>query len=468
VSQTTRRGIVANDLLVQGGTVVTGGTRARADVLIEDGRIVALGEIEPPAGARRLDADACLVLPGAVDVHTHIFGRVAEDTTSALHGGTTALVSFIPEAPGERPAEIVRRMIADEIPDAAIDVGIHGVVWEPEAYRRGDLGDLAALGVTSVKLWLAYRELGIMADDAQAFAVMREAADEGVLVQAHCENGHLASALCDEFATSGRTELRHHGQARPPLLEAEAVHRFLAIARLTGATAYVVHVSGAAALAEIVRARAQGTNAYAEACAHHLAFDDHEYEGESAARFLMTPPLRTEADRRALWEALRNGALDSYASDHSHLTLGDKLAGGDDFTLVEPGVPGVEARLAVGFTCGVETGLLTVERLVEAACAAPARIFGLHPRKGAIAPGSDGDVVVWDPSVQWTLTADRLHDGLDYTPYEGITMQGAPRAVVVAGEVAIEEGRELERARPAGYLSRERCRAVHEAPSARS
>jgi dihydropyrimidinase len=272
--------IVGTDLLVQGGTVVTGGTRALADVLIEDGRIVALGEIDPPAGVRRLEADACLVLPGAVDVHTHVFGRIAADTTSALHGGTTTLVSFIPEAAGERPPETVRRMIADEIPDAAIDVGIHGVVWEPEAYRRGELREMAELGVTSVKLWLAYRELGIMADDAQAFAVMREAADEGVLVQAHCENGYLIDALRDEFATSGRTELRYHGRARPPLLEAEAVHRFLAIARLTGATPYVVHVSGAAALAEIARARAQGANAYAEACAHHLAFDDHEYEGE--------------------------------------------------------------------------------------------------------------------------------------------------------------------------------------------
>jgi dihydropyrimidinase len=459
---------MANDLLVQGGTVVTGGTRARADVLIEEGRIVALGEVEAPADVRRIEADGCLVLPGAVDVHTHVFGRIAADTTSALHGGTTTLVSFSPEASGERPAETVRRMIADEIPDAAIDIGIHGVVWEPEAYRRGDLADLAELGATSVKLWLAYRELGIIADDAQTFAVMREAADEGVLVQAHCENGYLVGALRDEFAASGRTELSRHGAARPQLLEAEAVHRFLAIARLAGADAYVVHVSGAAALAEILRARAEGGTVHAEACAHHLAFDEREYDGANAARYLMTPPLRREDDRRALWDGLESGALDVYASDHSHMTLGEKLAGGDDFTLVEPGVPGVEARLAVGFTLGVESGLLTPERLVEAACSAPARIFGLHPRKGSIAPGSDGDVVVWDPSVRWTLTPDRLHDGLDYTPYEGIVIRGAPRAVVVAGEVAVEEGRELERTRPARYLHRERRRGVREASPARA
>jgi dihydropyrimidinase len=451
---------VANDLLVRGGAVVTGGMRTRADVLIEDGRIVALGELDPPRGVRRLDADGCLVLPGAVDVHTHVFGRIAEDTTSALHGGTTTIVSFNPEATGERPAETARRMIADEIRDAAIDVGIHGVVWEPDSYRRGDIHDLAELGVTSVKLWLAYRELGIMADDAQTFAVMREAADAGVLVQAHCENGYLAAALKDEFAAAGRTGLGHHGEARPPLLEAEAVHRFLAIARLAGADSYVVHVSGAAALEEIRRARTGGQKVYAEACPHHLAFDESVYETEDAPRYLMTPPLRTATDRQELWAALASGVLDTYASDHSHMPLAEKSAGGDDFTLVEPGVPGVEARLAVGFTLGVETGLMSPERLVEAACSAPARIFGLHPRKGAILPGGDGDVVVWDPTVRWTPTRDRLHDGLDYSPYEGMVLQGAPRAVVVAGEVAVQEGRELERTRSGEYLPRDARRVV--------
>jgi dihydropyrimidinase len=450
---------VANDLLVQGGTVVAGGARTRADVLIEDGRIVAVGEMDPPRDVPRLDADGCLVLPGAVDVHTHVFGRVPEDTTSALHGGTTTILSFIPEGDGERPAEIARRVIADEIPSAAIDVGIHGVVWEPDSYRRGDIRELAELGATSVKLWLAYRELGIMADDAQAFAVMREAAEEGVLVQAHCENGYLAGALRDEFAAAGRTGLGHHGQARPPLLEAEAVHRFLAIARLAGADPYVVHVSGAAALAEIRRARASGQKVYAEACPHHLAFDDSVYDTEDAVRYLMTPPLRTATDRGELWAALESGVLDTYASDHSHLPLAEKLAGGNDFTLVEPGVPGVEARLALGFTLGVETGLMSPERLVEVACSAPARIFGLHPRKGAIVPGGDGDLVVWDPTVRWTLTRSGLHDGLDYTPYEGTVMQGAPRAVVVAGEIAVQEGRVLERSRPAAYLARDARRA---------
>lgn len=451
---------MAKDLLVRGGTVVAGGTRTRADVLIEDGRIAAVGEIDPPRGVRQFDAGGCLVLPGAVDVHTHVFGRIAEDTTSALHGGTTTIVSFNPDARGERPAETARRMIADEIPNAAIDVGIHGVVWEPGSYRRGDMHDLAELGVTSVKLWLAYRELGIMADDAQTFAVMREAADEGVLVQAHCENGYLAAALKEEFAAAGRTGLAHHGEARPPLLEAEAIHRFLAIARLAGADSYVVHVSGAAALEEIRRARAGGQQVYAEACPHHLAFDESVYDTEDAPRYLMTPPLRTATDRQELWEALVSGELDTYASDHSHMPLAEKVAGGDDFTLVEPGVPGVEARLAVGFTLGVEAGLMSPERLVEAACTAPARIFGLHPRKGAIVPGGDGDVVVWDPTVQWTLTRDRLHDGLDYSPYEGTVMQGAPRAVVVAGEVAVEEGRELERTRSGEYLARAARRVV--------
>jgi dihydropyrimidinase len=445
---------VTSDLLVAGGTVVSGGGRARADVLVLDGTIAAIGAVDAPTRVRRLDADGCLVLPGRVDVHTHVFGRTAEDTRSALFGGTTTVISFSDQAPGERMAETARRLIADEVPRSLIDLGLHGVLWEPGGYRRGDLAELARLGVTSVKIWLAYRELGIMADDAQAFALMREAADEGILVQAHCESGPLVDALREEFVTTGRTALRHHAAARPAELEAEAVHRFLAIAGLTAAQPYVVHLSCAAALAEVERARARGQVVWTEVCPHHLAFDAGVYDGPAPGNFLMTPPLRTKADRDALWKALAQGVIDTYASDHSHVPLSEKLAGGDDFTRAEPGLPGVEAALPVAFTLGVEAGLVTVERLVEMACTAPARITGVYPRKGTILPGADGDLIVWDPSVRWTLKRDGLHDGLDYTPYEGMAMLGAPRAAVVGGEVAVLEGEELERSRPPRFLHR--------------
>jgi dihydropyrimidinase len=447
----------SGDLLVEGGTVVSGSGSFRADVLVLDGRIAEIGDVGARAGIPRLDAGGCLVLPGGVDVHAHVFGRIEADTRSALHGGTTSLLSFIAHEPAEHPAETARRAIADEIPRSAIDLGIHGVIWEPEAYRAGDLRRLTDLGVTSVKLWLAYRELGIMADDAQIYAVMREAAVEGVTVQAHCENGYLVDALRDEFVADGRTALRHHAAARPVGLEEEAVHRFLAVARLAGPDAYVVHVSSAAAVDQIERARGSGQTVFAEACSHHLTFDESAYERPDACRYVMTPPLRSEGDRRATWKALARGRINVYASDHGHLTLAEKLAGGEDFTGIEPGVPGVEARLAVGFTFGVDAGLISKERLIAAACTEPARIFGLYPRKGAVVPGADGDLVVWDTHVRRTLGTDALHDGLDYTPYEGVEVHGAPRAVIVAGEVAIDEGREVERERSPRYLGRGCC-----------
>ena len=441
--------------LVVGGTLVSATSRRRADVLIEDGAVVAVGEVDG-AGATIVEADGCLVLPGGVDAHTHVFGAVATDTVSALCGGTTAAISFVDAEPGETPAEAAKRTLEEELPASAIDVGFHAVIWEPAAYRTGDLAAVAELGVTSVKLWLAYRELGIMADDAQAFAVMREAAAEGLLVQAHCENGALLDAIRDELVRDGRTELRYHAASRPIALEAEAVHRFLAIAELTDADAYVVHVSGRAPLEEIESARRRGRRAYAEVCPHHLALTDDVYAGPEPARYLMTPPLRTEADRAELWRALAGGALDVYASDHSHLRLADKLRGGDDLTQVAFGLAGIEARLPIGFTLGVEAALISVERLVEVACEAPARIFGLYPRKGALLPGSDADLVVWDPSARWTIRSESLHDGLDYTPYEGIEARGRPRFVLAGGEVVVEEGRYLGRESRASFLPRPR------------
>lgn len=445
-------------LVVRGGTVVSGGRSMRADVLVDDGTIAAIGAVDP-SGATVVDAAGCYVLPGGVDPHTHVFGAVETDTVSALCGGTTTLVSFAdePAAVGETPAEAVRRLLADEIPRSAVDLGIHAVIWEPAGYRRGDLAAAADLGVTSVKLWLAYRDLGIQVDDDQAYAVMREAADEGVLVLAHCENGDLAEAIRDEHRRNARLSLRYHATARPVELETEAVHRFLTIAGLTGAEAYVVHVTAPAPLAEIEAARARGQTAYAEVCTTHLVYTESVYEGPEPLRFVLTPPLRGQADRDELWESLAAGSLDVLASDHSHVPLvPDKVAAGDDFTKVPYGVSGVEARLALAWSLGVERGLLTPERLVEAACEGPARIFGLAPRKGSIQVGADADLVIWDPALRWTIGVDTLHDGIDHTPFEGIAVNGRARFVLAGGEVVVEEGRYLGRSRPATFLPRAR------------
>jgi dihydropyrimidinase len=427
---------VRDALVVRGGTVVGSGGSQPADVLVEGERIVAVGEVDG-AGARELDAQGCLVLPGGVDAHTHVFGAIAADTASALAGGTTTVISFLDAEPGESPADAAKRTLADEVPESAADVAFHGVIWEPSVYRPGQVAELAALGVTSVKLWLAYRDLGIMADDEEAFAVVREAAGEDVLVQAHCENGPLVEALRREHHAAGRTALRHHGEARPPALEAEAVHRFLVMAELAGARAYVVHVSSRRALAEIAAARRRGQRVFAEACPHHLAFADGVYERPEAIRYMMTPPLRPEEDRRALLRALADGTIDAYASDHGHLRLEpDKLAAEGDITRMPFGVPGIGARMAVGFTLGPAAGAMTVERLVQAACEAPARIFDLYPAKGVLAPGADADIVVYDPNGHTSIGVGKTHHmNMDYSAWEGFEIDGHVDVVLSRGTV---------------------------------
>jgi dihydropyrimidinase len=452
---------VTDPLLIAGGCVVSDGVRMPADVLLRDGRVAALGaagELDA-RGARTLRADGCLVMPGAVDPHTHVFGAAESDGIAALCGGTTSALVFVDAEPGDTPADATRRGLERELPASPIDLGFHGVIWEPAAYRSGDLAALAEAGVTSVKLWLAYRELGIMADDDQVHAIMSEAAEQGVLVMAHCENGPLVAALADRLRATGAPALSEHGRARPIALEAEAVHRFLVIAGLTGADAYVVHVTGAAPLHEIKRARERGQRVLAETCAHHLVLDEGVYAGPDPIRYMVTPPLRAPQEGDALWSALARGELDTFASDHGHVPLDpDKLAAAGDVTAVPYGLPSIQWRLMLGYTFGVRAGRLTVERLVEAACAAPAKAFGLFPRKGTLAPGADADVVVWDPERRTIVGPETRRDAVDYSPYDGLELTGGPRAVIAGGELVVRDGEYLGRTRPAAFLHRPRRR----------
>ena len=428
-------------IAIVGGDVVSPQGSTAADVLIEDGLIAQVGNVDR-GGAELIDASGCLVLPGAIDVHTHVFGGIRDDTRSALCGGTTSALAFVDALKGESPAEAARRTLADELPDSLIDLAFHAVIWEPRAYARGDLRAAAALGVGSVKLWLAYVELGIMAEDDVALAVMQEASELGVVVLAHCENGRAVDLLTRQLVAAGELGLDSLPRSRPIELEAECVHRFLALAEVAGATPYVVHVTGARPLEEITAARARGQTVYGEVCPHHLLFQREQHGGPDGLRYVMTPPLRSADDRAALMRGLRDGSLDTYASDHCHLRLDrDKLPVAGDFTQVPTGLPGIGARLPLGFAQSVDgEAPLSPERLVETACANPARIFGLYPQKGVIAAGSDADVVVWDPSQPSRITLAGLQDGLDWSPYDGIEVPGAIRHVLARGDRVVVDG----------------------------
>jgi dihydropyrimidinase len=429
-------------------------------VLLDDGIVTEVGDIDR-TGAAVVDAEGCLVLPGAVDVHTHVFGAVEPDTRSALSGGTTTALAFVDALPGERPADAARRTLADELPESFIDLAFHAVIWEPDAYRRGDLRAAAELGVGGVKLWLAYAELGIMADDGVAFSVMEEAADLGLIVLAHCENGRVIEVLTQRFADQGLLGIESLPRSRPIALEAECIHRFLVLAELAQATPYVVHVTGRRPLEEIEAARARGMTVYAEACPHHLLFDESAQEGPDAIRYVMTPPLRTRDDREALLQGMARGSIDTYASDHCHYRLErDKVPADGDFRKIPTGLPGIGARLPLGFGLEADGAPLAVERLVELACAGPARIFGLYPKKGVVATGSDADVVVWDPAVRRPLTLDAINDGLGWSPYEGLDPPGSVRHVFARGDHVVVDGRWRDTEHRGDYLPVGRLTAV--------
>jgi dihydropyrimidinase len=442
----------AESIVVAGGTVVSPRGSSRADVVIRDGRVAQLGQVDR-AGADVVDASGCLVLPGGIDVHTHVFGAVEDDTRSALRGGTTSALAFVDALDGETPAQAAERTLADEVPRSAIDIAFHSVIWEPAAYRTGALADVAGLGVGSVKLWLAYHELGIQADDDVAFAVMQEAATLDMVVLAHCENGRVVEVLTNQAVARGRLGLESLPRTRPIELEAECIHRFLVLAELAGATPYVVHMTGREPLLEVEAARRRGLTVYGEVCPHHLLFDVADHGGPDGVRYVMTPPLRTAADRAALLDGLRGGLLDTLASDHCHYRLDrDKLPLASDFTKVPTGLPGIGARLPIGFALGGAEPL-AAERLVEAACEAPARIFGLYPRKGVIAEGSDADLVVWDPAAPCRLTPERLDDGLGWTPYDGLEIPGAIAQVFARGDRVVADGEYGAAEHTGAYLS---------------
>ena len=422
---------------VAGGLVVTPDGVRGADVELKDGKIEAL---RPPAVARRgaLDARGCYVLPGGVDPHTHLLTDIAPASRSAAFGGTTTAISFTLPTEGESPAEAVVRARDDLVPRAVVDVALHAYVSAPDRLTREDVDEVAALGVTGIKLFTAYPELGLQASDRTVYETVRAAAARGLTVLVHCENGGVIAALVEELLAAGRRDARAFADSRPPETEAEAIARVLAIAELAGGHLYVVHISTTGGLAAVRAARARGVHVKAEACAHHLALDASAYDRPDGERYLTVPPLRPRENVEALWAAARDGTLDTIGSDHAQKRFQPEPKT-KDFTGLPYGLAGVGARLPIVLSEGRARGV-PLERLVELLSTGPARVFGLYPSKGVIAPGSDGDLVVWDPDADWTVERSSFHDGTRDTPYEGVPVRGRVRYVIRRGELLVAEG----------------------------
>lgn len=455
------------DLVVHGGTVVRADGSLVADVAIRDGRIVAVeAGIPASAGADAIDAAGLLVLPGVVDVHTHT--RIANDaepdrfyadTRAAAFGGTTTLLAFdnpgtgISDGVAGSAVSAAREWLDRTRGDAAIDVGLSAVLTAQQDDPAAELPRLAELGVASAKCFLVY-DFGV--DESRLGGLLRASVGAGLLIEVHGEDRAMLDEGIAAQLAAGEDGPLGHARSRPPSCEAAGTQRAVELAVEAGAPVYLVHVSCGAAVDVIARARRAGHRVHGETCPHYLSLDASRYALPRAAAMgaVISPPLRAPEDRDRLWAALRDGELDLVATDHVPDRLAvEKLDTGQPFTEVSNGAPGVETLLAVAYAVGVPTGRVSRERLVDLLATTPARLFGM-PAKGAVELGRDADLVLFDPTARRTIRQADLHHTSDFTPYEGLEVDGAVRQVLSRGRVIVRDGEWLGARGHGRYVAR--------------
>lgn len=451
-------------ILIKGGHIVTASDNYVGDIYVEDETITLIGESLDMSADRIIDASGKYVIPGAIDPHTHLempFGGTitcddfTSGTVAAAFGGTTSLVDFCIQMPGETFDTALGNWHEKiERCKPVIDVGFHIAITD--LHDGGTLEDLAKLpaeGITSYKLFMAYKG-AVMVDDETLFNVMRVAADTGALVMVHAENGDAIDILVKEALAAGNVDPVWHARTRPPITEGEATNRAIQLARVAGAPLYVVHVSCKEAIDPIAKARDADWDAWGETCPQYLFIDETALEKPDfeGAKYVYTPPPRPKENQDELWHALRSGVLSAVSTDHCPFNFdGQKTLGKDDFSLIPNGGVGIENRLHMLHHFGVREGRITMNRLVELCSTAPAKFFGMYPKKGTIAVGSDADLVVWDADKELTISAETHHSNSDYTLFEGTEVRGAPELVTVRGQVIVD-GDELVAAPGAGQF----------------
>jgi len=439
--------------LISNGHIVTATDDYMGDILIEDERIAALGApgvFAPAQYDAVIDAQGKYIFPGAIDVHTHMElplpTTVASDdfetgTIAAACGGTTTILDFANQQRGHTLDEALQSWHRKASGKAVIDYGFHITITDLAAAPEEAMDEMIGAGVTTFKLLMAYPGT-FMVDDETIYRVLRRSARLGGLVMVHAENGITIDFIVREAVAAGRTAPLYHAMTRPALLEGEAAQRAIMLATLTEAPLYVVHVSCASSLQAVAAARVKGLPVWGETCPQYLYLDDSCYTrpGFEGARFVCTPPMRSDADREALWLGLERRELQVVSTDHAPFNFkGQKEMGLHDFTKIPNGLPGVEHRVMLMYDA-VRAGKLDIHHFVDLLCTMPAKLFGLFPRKGTIAPGSDADLLIFDPERQMTISAANQHQRVDYTPYEGMPVQGVPDTVLLRGQVIVQDG----------------------------
>ena len=452
-------------ILIKNGHIFTAVDSYVADILVDEGKIRTIGIDLAVQADKTVDATGKYVIPGGIDPHTHLEfpfgGTVSSDdfrtgTIAAAVGGTTSIVDFAVQQRGHALSEALEEWHQKAEGQAAIDYGFHMIILDLPESRLPELDDLVRQGVTSFKMFMAY--LGaVMVDDSTIFRTMVRAANNGALVCLHAEHGHMIDVLVKEALAAGNTAPKFHAITRPPTTEAEATHRAIRMAEVAGGPIYFVHLSCAEALQEVQAARASQKYVYAETCPHYLILDNsmYEQEGFEGAKYVLTPPLRDSWHQAELWNGLRRNDLQVVSTDHCAFRFSDqKTMGIDDFSKIPNGGPGIENRLSLLYTHGVASGLLDMNRLVELFSTSAAKLFGLFPRKGTIAVGSDADIVVFDPDEESVISALTHHMNVDYNLYEGMRVKGVPQVVVANGQIVVEGGEYVGAAGDGRFLKR--------------
>ena len=439
-------------LLIKNGRVITAVDDYKGDIFIENEQVNLIGKNLDVKADRVIDAHDKYVIPGGIDPHTHLdmpfAGTVSADdfktgTRAAAHGGTTTLIDFAIQTKGRSTLEALETWHKKAEGKTAIDYGFHMIITDLEDDRVPEMRKLADEGVTSYKLFMAYPGV-LYADDATLFRAMRKAGEDGTVICMHAENGIVIDEIVKSALAEGKTGPKWHALTRPTRMEAEGVHRSIAIAEVADVPVYIVHLSSADALEQVVLARDRGAHVFAETCPQYLFLDHSYYEQEEfeGAKYVMTPPLREKWNQKELWRGLQMGDLMSISTDHCPFCFKEqKELGINDFSKIPNGGPGIENRMSLVFNGGVVGGRISLNRFVELTSTASAKMFGLFPKKGTVAVGSDADIVIFNPDRKETISVNNFvthHMNVDYNAYEGFGVTGISETVISRGKIIVD------------------------------
>jgi dihydropyrimidinase len=439
------------DLLIQNGRVVTDKQLLDADVAVEGEQIAGLFRRGQALEARRtIDASGLYVVPGGIDSHVHFdmefMGKskhtFESGTIAAAFGGTTTVIDFTLDLRlrGLSPLEQLERRRKQAEGRAVVDFSFHCVISDGSDATLAQIGQIVDYGVPSFKMFTVYREADLYVDDATLFNVMRRLRELGGMPVVHTENADLVDYCTARLLAEGKRSPSHYPGSRPVVAEAECIRRTIFLAKSAGSAVYVVHIAAREAAEAVRRARADGQPVYGETCPHYMLLTESMYARPDGYNYVMSPPLRTETDNAALWEGLAGGWLSTVSSDDNSIDVEDKQAGRESFDRSSPGCVDVETRVPLLYSCGVAHNRLSLQRMVEVMATNPARIFGLYPRKGTIAPSSDADLVLIDPAARKTVSVDSMHMQVHYSPYDGWDLVGLPVTTISRGTILVENG----------------------------